>query len=385
MKRIIKLSVFIFIIIIFATGVGALEYEFESDDKSDSLSENNFDEIIKSLPDDVRSEMEDYADADSDEGKLEAVKDKLDLKYWLGYAFGEIKKLLTPTLRDVSSLLGIILISSLLGMISKIKTNERLKDISELVVTLCISLEVTKISLSVIESAGAFVTRLCAMMNAMLPVMNAVYITSGSITQMTVNSSALMLYVTIVENLNKILFVPLAGALFALISASALYKSVNIGSFIEAVKKLTITMMTFSMLIFSFILGIQSSLAKSSDTLAARTVKFALGSYVPIVGGAVSEALSTVNASFSLIKKVSGSAGIIIILLLLVPTLVTLIINKISLGACRCAADMLGCETAAKTISEASSVLSIFAAIASISSVLFIFAVTLFMNSGTVL
>ena len=113
-----------------------------------------------------------------------------------------------------------------------------------------------------------------------------------------------------------------------------------------------------------------------------KTVRFALGSYIPIVGGTVSEALSTVSAGLSHVRSITGTAGVIILLLTVLPTVLSLMLSRLSLTLCRSIAETLGCDRAAGIIGDADSVLSIFLALCAMTAVFFIFAVVLFMNSG---
>jgi len=70
-------------------------------------------------------------------------------------------------------------------------------------------------------------------------------------------------------------------------------------------------LLAFSMSVFSGILGVSRFAAGSFDNLAARGIKFAVSASVPIVGGSISEAMSSVASSASLLKNAVGIAGVI--------------------------------------------------------------------------
>ena len=73
------------------------------------------------------------------------------------------------------------------------------------------------------------------------------------------------------------------------------------------------TILAFSMSIFAGILGISSFAATSFDNLAARGVKFAISASVPVVGGSISEAMSSVASGAALLKNAVGLGGVILI------------------------------------------------------------------------
>ncbi len=63
----------------------------------------------------------------------------------------------------------------------------------------------------------------------------------------------------------------------------------------------------FMITLYSVIIGLQTQAAATLDTLAGKSIKYAVGSFVPVVGGALSESLETVIASA---KTMSGALGI---------------------------------------------------------------------------
>lgn len=71
--------------------------------------------------------------------------------------------------------------------------------------------------------------------------------------------------------------------------------------------------LTLSMTLFVGILGVSKFAAASFDNLAARGIKFAVSLAVPIVGGSVSEAMSSVAGSAGLLKNAVGITGVIMI------------------------------------------------------------------------
>ena len=75
--------------------------------------------------------------------------------------------------------------------------------------------------------------------------------------------------------------------------------------------KLHKTVLAFAMSIFAGILGISSFAAASFDSLAARGVKFAVSASVPMVGGSIAEAMSSVAGAAMLLKNAVGIAGVI--------------------------------------------------------------------------
>ena len=62
---------------------------------------------------------------------------------------------------------------------------------------------------------------------------------------------------------------------------------------------------------FCAMLVLQQQLAQSKDGIGARTVRFVLARSVPLVGGALSEAVRTVIGGVGAAKSIVGSGGIL--------------------------------------------------------------------------
>ena len=101
---------------------------------------------------------------------------------------------------------------------------------------------------------------------------------------------------------------------------------------------------------------------------------------IPIVGGSVGETLRTVASSVGYIKSVCGIGAIIFIILLVLPILVTLLLTRTVFIISVAVADLLGCERESRALSELDSIYGTLVAVVCMVSVMFIFALTLFVR-----
>lgn len=63
--------------------------------------------------------------------------------------------------------------------------------------------------------------------------------------------------------------------------------------------------------IYTVVIGLQSQAAAGLDSLAGKSIKYAVGSFVPVVGGALSDSLETVIASAKTMAGAFGISGVI--------------------------------------------------------------------------
>ena len=102
---------------------------------------------------------------------------------------------------------------------------------------------------------------------------------------------------------------------------------------------------------------------------------------IPVVGGSVGETLRTVAAGVQYLKSVVGIGGILLVAFLLLPTLLSLIMTRFVFLLASGIAEILGCENEGKFLSELGNLYGCMIAVVSMSSVMFILALTIFVKS----
>ena len=86
------------------------------------------------------------------------------------------------------------------------------------------------------------------------------------------------------------------------------------------------------MTVFTGFLSIQSVIGKAADNMTVKTTKFFVGSMVPVVGGALSEALTTVTAGIGMLKSTAAMWCVIVLAIILLPTIIELFLWRIVLS-----------------------------------------------------
>lgn len=230
---------------------------------------------------------------------------------------------------------------------------------------------------SMIGDFSSCVSRLCSYMTALSPAVTAICVLGGSVTTAGVMSAGLMLTISLVANVLGAFGTACLRVCFALTLVSALSPK-PAAPFLSFMKKTLTWGMGLLLGVFALVMGIQSSLASAADSASMRTVKFALGRLVPIVGGAVSDAVSTVSGSLAFIKSTCGTVAIVVILLTFLPTLVSFISSRIVVSLVSFFASLFGITEEKATLDELGSLVSHMIALLLMTAVMFIYTVTLF-------
>ena len=119
-------------------------------------------------------------------------------------------------------------------------------------------------------------------------------------------------------------------------------------------------------LLFTLFLGfiaIQGISASAVDGLSIRTAKYTIKSYVPIVGGYVSDGLSIIMASSMLIKNAVGTAGLLLVLFVVLSPIISLILFMLSLRFMAGIIEPIGDKKIANFVSDIAKSMSLLIAL----------------------
>jgi stage III sporulation protein AE len=126
----------------------------------------------------------------------------------------------------------------------------------------------------------------------------------------------------------------------------------------------------------SCVLAFQSVIAKSADTAAVKGVKFVLGNSVPVVGGALADAVGTLTSSLGLLKSTVGIVSAAIICLIFALPIIKLLIWKLAFDASSAISSALSLKKESKFFAEMGDIVGFLAAISASVAVFFIIALT---------
>ena len=214
---------------------------------------------------------------------------------------------------------------------------------------------------------------------AFLPLMGTLYAMGGNVRAAVINHSVISAFLTLLESFCAGTVLPIAGICLSLTLLDATTGgSVSLRALAGFIKRTYTLSLSFLMLLLCGVLGVQSTLAKAGDTLALRTARFAAGSFLPVVGGSVSETLRTVAASVEYLRSVAGTGAILVLFFVFLPTFLSVALTRCAFLLGSSAARLLHCDAEEKILAELASVFGYFLAIVASLFVMLIFSLTLF-------
>ena len=350
----------------FAEGAVSIPKEFEG--VRDSLPN----EALDALPDGVFS----------GDGKEQhsAVLEMTSPEYLFSQILDIMGVQMGSAVRLFVTVVALLILSSALNALRSSLSSNALGTAMRFCMTGAVMASVIGVQFSQIESVALFFERISSLMRAMIPVGSAVLAMGGNVSTAVAGSASLAVFLGVCETLCAKTIIPVSCACTALALCNTLSSDLGLRGIASAIRKTYAFVLGAIMTLLVATLSSQTALTAASDSAGARAAKLFASTAIPIVGGTVGDTLRTVAGGVSYLKSVVGISGIVFVLLLLLPTLISLILTRLVLLITGGVADMLGCETEGKLLSELGSVWGVMIAVVSMCAVMFIFALVIFVR-----
>ena len=338
----------------------------------DSLPE----ELIPLLPDGLFS-------TDPDEA-LAAVRERVSLPGMLSALLGALGLRLPDAVRLLSTLLGLLLISSLLGHLSA-AVGGRAGELTGFIIRLAVAAALVSLTVGVAQTVTTFLSQLNRLCAGMLPVMGTLYVLGGNLTQATVGEGLMLVFLNVAEYLCADVTPAVCGICLSLSLLGALglrYRMEAIGRWVRKAYTGFLGTITF---LLSTLLGCQSVLSARADSLRMKGIKYAVGNLLPVAGSAVSGSLGTVAAGVDLLRSICGVCGVLLLGLLLLPVLVELLLFRAVIRLASVAASSLDCAADARLLDDVAELYGYMAGAVSLCSVFFILTLCVLIACGSAL
>lgn len=309
---------------------------------AEESAEEKLEEEIEDKLDDLdlsglESWLDEYGKGDvAANGFIEAVKEIIAGKYDndAGAFFNAAVSLASGAVKySLPALIAIFAIALLYSVVGGLSGGFLKKSTTELIYFACyaamISIVVAKTA-SLLVRATETVKSMQALMNAAFPVLLTLLTALGSVTSASVYRPMTAVLATGVTSVVTSVVLPLFIAATTVGIIGHLSKNVKLSKLTSFFKSCADFILGGIFGIFATFLSVQGLTGAIADTVSVKTAKFALQSYVPLLGGYLSDGFDLVLAGLVLIKN---SAGLVVTLLILSAIIVPVVeIAVFSLG-----------------------------------------------------
>lgn len=306
---------------------------------AETLKENNKTEIETSALYDYlsreKTKYEILKDLDIKAYITESVKGgdgNLDYSKFTKIILSYVVKELIAAIKLMVMLLIICVISSL---INNLNSSFGEKEIGDIAFFACYGLSIIVLIKSFL--LGVSITKdtingMANIMAALMPVLLALLAGTGGFVQAAVLDPIVIAVINISTRIIVDVIVPIILMVFALQFASNISLDYKISKLTKLLNSIVMWINGIVMTIFITVITIRGITSKAFDEVTIQTAKFAVDTFVPIVGGAISDAVSTVAGYSILLKNAISSLGLIvlvgIVLFPIIKILILAFVNK---------------------------------------------------------
>ena len=186
---------------------------------------------------------------------------------------------------------------------------------------------------SYIRLASETVNEISVFSKVLLPAMCTLSAATGAVSSAAVRYAASALFMDVYISVLQRVIMPCIYAYLAVGAAAAAFNNEPLAAVSSALKWLVKSAMTIMSLGFTVYLAVSSAVASGGDAVATKLARTSISMLLPVVGGIISDAASSVVAGAQLLRNSAGVLGLAAIIAICVSPLVTTGLSYLSFKA----------------------------------------------------
>lgn len=312
------------------------------------------------------SEMQEMVDSLDDIGLFKVtIREKIEMilkgEYFTNYTslFSAIVELIFG---DIKTILPFIFTLVAIGILCNIIGNMRPdnKSISDIInfVFLSVAMLIVIIAFrSILESTNKTISNITSQMQIVFPILITLLSSIGSIASISIYNPIVAILTGSINIIFSKFLYPLFIVIFIFTILGNLTDTVKLGKlngFLMSTFKWTVGIV---FTIFTGFLSIQGISAGKYDSVSIKATKFAMKSYIPIIGSYVSEGMDFLILGSILVKNSIGLIGIFILFITIISPILMIIIYKLALQLSSGILEMTGNNKISSFLASSSKIL----------------------------
>jgi len=235
-------------------------------------------------------------------------------------------------------------------------------------------ISICRSSLDVIKQTGSFLL-------VYVPAFSGVTILSGGTASGSLYNIMILAASEFIVKLCDSFLLPLMSVTAVMAISGSIFPDASMNGFCELIKKSTVWILGITVTLFTGFVTMKCTLAAKADGAASKAVKMMISGFVPVAGGAVSDAYSSVRSSIEVIKGTVGAGGTIAAAVILLPPILKIAVFRFVMWLGTAIADLFSADVISKLIKGLESVLAIAQSILICYGLMFIICTAILMQS----
>ena len=242
--------------------------------------------------------------------------------YVTRFAFKE----LVASIELIGSLIIIALVCALLNNLQKAFSKESLSNIAYFACYGVMIVLITKSLYIGVDLAKTTILNMSDFMAALMPVLMMLLASVGGFTEATLLDPVIMGFATVSSRVYIDIIIPIIFMSFVLGFVNNISSDYKINNLTKLLKQIAIWVQGIVMTLFIAVITLRSIAAATIDHVTIKTAKFAVDTFVPVVGKCLSDAISTVAGYSLLLKNAISGLGLVMLLVIVLFPIIKLLI-----------------------------------------------------------
>ncbi len=335
-------------------------------------------ELWETLPEETKTKLETLGITEESLESGTALQPEIAWN-WLLSLFGDE---LGGPLSLSFSVIGIILLCALIDSLRFLSDNPGIRATFQAIATLTVcGFLLTSLS-EVLQRACAAVESCLVFLSSFVPVYATLLATSGQITT-ALSYQATVLWVS------ELLMLLMSGVVMPILLASLAIGTVGGVSPTWRLQQLGSGLcrtcswgMGVISSFFTGLLSLQTIAGAAADTVTGRAIRFSIANLIPVVGGALSDAMLTIKGCLTAVRSTVGVFGIAVAAAILLPPILACIGWNLLLSLCGYVAEVFALDSVAGLTRSAGTVIKTMTALLVMCAVFLIVAISVLMRVG---
>ena len=285
------------------------------------------------------------------------------------------KNKIKTSIKIATSILVLALLSSIIKSLENSFSSKGITTVTNYIVFITV-VTLTLVSFrDILSLCYTTIENIMGLVNVIIPIMISLLVLVGfPITSTALNPIFIGGIAAINIIFKKFIFVAISIA-FAILVVNNLTNNIKLNRLSSFIKQINIVALGAVFTLYLGLVSIQGLYVTSFDKFTVKTAKFAVGNFIPVVGGFVSDSVDILLSSSQLIKNVFGGVGLVILVGICLIPIIKILSVILVYKVCSIAIEPVGEDNISSFLNEVANLMIII--LATIIAVTIMFFVTI--------
>lgn len=299
---------------------------------NEQLQSSGADNLLDSLPSDAQKKM-DFIGVKSIQWKDLA---NISIGKIFTIALQEIKTKIPDATKSCAYIIGVIVLTAMSSSMRGPFATKSLSEVIDIIGSLCICTSALYPIMNFISETSSVIRTASNFLLCYVPVMSGIMFATGKSVSATSYNLIMMSTCEIISQISAHIFIPLICMMTTIAVVSSISPRLNLSGVYNLFHSSLKWVLGFVMSIFTGILSVQNILNNNVDTCSNKALKFIVSSFVPVIGGSLSDALDSIKGCVKVLMSGVGIFGVVGVGFIFLPIICKALvwIFILNIGAC---------------------------------------------------